>query len=266
MNNNFSNSIIKKEVFEEYKSKEQLKTISLLKSIILGITLINIAIIIFIIMLYHQITLVKQTNVLTSNNMTSKEGINNDKVKSINQKLVSMHTSNEIFNKEFTNIIRTEKEFNTLINWIDEEDGISLYVCYMHHRDSYLPLDICRNEPIQVFLIQTLSNNRFGALLKNYSTDKDELIDKRALLFNLDNQMIFPINDPRRAFNYRNNTYLISFGDDLVIDNDFLNKVSYSKFPSSYGSNKNSLEDLTGGEDYFNIQFLEIYSLIRKYN
>lgn len=258
--------LINKEVFEEYKAKDYLKNIYLYKFFIIVLIIVDIIIVSFIFLLSHEKSIINLTNISVSNQIASKEIVNENKLRIISNNLVTLYSDISIFKKEFTNIIKTEEEMKSLLNWVNkDEDEYNLYVCYMYHPDSYEPLDICQAEKNQFFLIQTTSNNRFGAILQNYNYNEDELYDKGAFLFNLDTKTIFPIKESRIAYNRSNKSKIISFGDDLIIDKNYLNQGSYSNFPSSYGNDEtDTLKALTGGEQHFLVKYLEIFSLKRK--
>ena len=75
------------------------------------------------------------------------------------------------------------------------------------------------------------------------------------------NKKQFHVNNIENSIIFSKET-IISFGEDLVIKNNYLkNNNSYSKFPSSYGNNNDSILDFCG-DSKLEILELEIFNIL----
>ena len=124
-----------------------------------------------------------------------------------------------------------------------------------------------------LILIETFEGNRFGGYTSDnfvpmsvglISTSVDiQKYDNVAFLFNLDTKKIYDINEDKveAALNC-DEYYTLSFGEkDLIIWDYFLTKGGVSNFPDYYGKGAEPLE-LTGGEQSFQINSIEVYQII----
>ena len=124
-----------------------------------------------------------------------------------------------------------------------------------------------------LILIETFEGNRFGGYTSDnfvpmsvglISTSVDiQKYDNVAFLFNWDTKKIYDINEDKveAALNC-DDYYTLSFGEkDLIIWDYFLTKGGVSNFPDYYGAGAQHLE-LTGGEQSFQINSIEVYQVI----
>ena len=96
-------------------------------------------------------------------------------------------------------------------------------------------------------------------------TIASEIQDKEAFLFSLSNEEMYPVLKGKdKCSVQRDNEFPIfgAEGDLWVVDN-FLNKESHSKFPSSCNNEENIelLNKLTQGRQNFLIKEMEVYEV-----
>lgn len=96
----------------------------------------------------------------------------------------------------------------------------------------------------------------------DYNYDVSESTGNYAFLFNLDTMKTFQMKLFCHAYTINYKKQSIVFGnEDLVINYNLIDgEESYSKFPEAYGHKNNTLEDLTGGEEYFKFKRFEVLS------
>jgi len=126
-----------------------------------------------------------------------------------------------------------------------------------------------KNHNHQLILIKTKNGNRFGG----YTSDNFEPIklaeismeadknDPTAFLFNLDAKKIYNVKKDMSAL-YCDENLMANFGgEDLIIFDNFKEKKGFSKFPDHYGDNNSQKGELTGGEQSFEIDELEVFHI-----
>ena len=86
--------------------------------------------------------------------------------------------------------------------------------------------------------------------------------DDSAFLFSLTNKKRYPIKPDANAISYINDDFFIIGDDDLTIHNNFLNEPNKctSKFPRNFGDSSTKQNGLTGGQSYFNVVKMEVFT------
>ena len=265
------NGRIDKKVFEEYQEHEKQKTILLHKILICFFLIINIICIIFIVVFKYESYTLNNANLEMKTKLVSEKEFHQSKDLKVQRRLLNIIAMLDLRNNFLSDIIHTKKEYDMIQQWMKYNETY-MYMCYqsssLDDKAQYYR-DYCLSEN-QLFLIETFDHKRFGGFISRGPTNfiDDMIKDKEAFLFSLDNNKKFPVRDSNRAFSLLIDGFFRFGDDDLVISDNFYNetaKESISKFPSNYGTNEDTLEDLTGGNSrVIKVLQLEIYICIFK--
>ena len=232
---------------------------------------------IFLVSLYFYITISLKTNKsplsLKSLSKTKSQS-NANKVKII--PYVSPNRVEGILDNLFypyhSDIIRSIDEFEFLRDTLGKVE-LRMILNSNIHGDFARDFHERANYKHLLILIETMEGNRFGGYTSDnfvpmsvglISTSVDiQKYDDVAFLFNLDTKKIYDINEDKveAALNC-DEYYTLSFGEkDLIIWDYFLTKGGVSNFPDYYGKGSKPLE-LTGGEQNFQINSVEVYQVL----
>ena len=165
----------------------------------------------------------------------------------------------------YSNIIKSNKEINFLLNSISETSQITLQLLFNSELDgenkekfklSYL------NKNDIIVLIETKKGQRFGGFAheKFQNNEYFTKTDDKAFLFNLDKMKIYKSKgDTHSIWDFEGNSMDFGTGTDLRIYHEFLHQKNYTKqnnkdytYDESYALN---------GEEYFEIKHLELYKV-----
>ena len=259
-------------LFVQYHELQKEKNIALHKIILYFFLITDIILIIFTFSMKIQINSVNQTNNDLNNTISSTKISRENQRKEMYHYFVNLYGKINVQKFYLTEIFQSKEEFSKLINSINyfsPEDNIySVILCYKSDVDGDVPTlfyEKCKYENLLV-VVETMNGKRFGGFTtKGYSYNKGYAQggDKEALLGSLDAKKIFHINKTSKAFRLIKDGFFVFGDDDLVIKPNFRNgQMAYTSFPKSFGDpNKDTLDQLTGGEWEFEIKSIEIFGL-----
>ena len=259
-------------LFVQYHELQKEKNIALHKIILYFFLITDIILIIFTFSMKIQINSVNQTNNDLNNTISSTKISRENQRKEMYHYFVNLYGKINVQKFYLTEIFQSKEEFSKLINSINyfsPEDNIySVILCYKSDVDGDVPTlfyEKCKYENLLV-VVETMNGKRFGGFTtKGYSYNKtyDQVEDKYSFLFSLDENKIFHINKTSKAFRLIKDGFFVFGDDDLVIKPNFRNgQMAYTSFPKSFGDpNKDTLDQLTGGEWEFEIKSIEIFGL-----
>ena len=165
-----------------------------------------------------------------------------------------------------SNIIKNNQELMLLYSNISPlSTNISLQLLYSSEKDGENPekfKNAYLNKNDIIILIQTQKDKRFGGYAheKFQDTEKYEMKDTKAFLFNLDKMKIYQSKGGANAiWNYDGKSMDFGSGTDLRIFHNFLNEKNYT-CPSKNDYNYDENYALNG-ERFFEIKFLELFKV-----
>ena len=259
-----------RKAFDEYQENEKGKTICLFKTFIMFLIITNAVFVFFIFSYKIQISQTKTNNINTSNEIASYQDINNQKESQNYKMLVNLFAVIDTKFNSLTDILRSKEEYNKVMAYANMEDKFSSYICYQGSidGDSYKGYhSYCGLFPDQIILIELTDGTRIGAYISNAQSigpeEDDKVVDdSNAILFNIDTNFSYKINDPHNAFTiYKNGLFKIGDNDLFIADKYFTNDNSFSEFPSQFGSSDIPKYSLTNGQRNFKIRQLEVFTL-----
>lgn len=143
-----------------------------------------------------------------------------------------------------------------------------------YHGDYALDVHSRSNYHHTLVLIETENGNRFGGYTSdNFTpgtfglTSTSIEVSKRdnaAFLFNLDLKKIYNIRKEYVTYALDSDDFFtLCFGDgDLLLRDQFLTKGGTSNFPAYYGDENTKDNELTNGEEEFEIKYFEMYNVL----
>ena len=143
-----------------------------------------------------------------------------------------------------------------------------------YHGDYALDVHSRSNYHHTLVLIETENGNRFGGYTSdNFTpgtfglTSTSIEVSKRdnaAFLFNLDLKKIYNIRKEYVTYALDSDDFFtLCFGDgDLLLRDQFLTKGGTSNFPAYYGDENTKENELTNGEEEFEIKYFEMYNVL----
>jgi hypothetical protein len=258
-----------RKAFDEYQENEKGKTICLFKTFIMFLIITNAFFVFFIISYKIQLSQTKTNNINTSNEIASYQDINIQKESQNYKMLVNLFAVIDTKFNSLTDILRSKEEYNKVMAYANM-DKFSSYICYQGSidGDSYKGYhSYCGLFPDQIILIELTDGTRIGAYISNAQSigpeEDDKVVDDyNAILFNIDTNFSYKINDPHNAFTiYKNGLFKIGDNDLFIADKYFTNDNSFSEFPSQFGSSDIPKYSLTNGQRNFKIRQLEVFTL-----
>jgi cell division protein FtsL len=262
MEKNSKNQKINKEILKEFLEKEKEKNILIHQLVIKFLIVVIIILFIFIIIFKYKIYDIKTYIKILSKSIEDYLIQNEDYINKINKHAVNLFTSTLVNKHLLTTTLKSPSEFNLITEWIGINRGI--YLCYKgtFDGDYYESFnDFCDKNEILIIVIQLKNGKRIGGFKSKNDEKNNTIKDSEAFLFNINNKKQFHVNNIENSIIFSKET-IISFGEDLVIKNDYLkNNNSYSKFPSSYGNNNDSILDFCG-DSKLEILELEIFNIL----
>ena len=169
-----------------------------------------------------------------------------------------------------TDILHSKEEYNKVMAYANMKERFYSYICYQGSidGDSYKGYhSFCGLFPNQIILIELIDGTRIGAYVSKAQTDGSEDEDKvvddsNVILFNIDTNISYKINDPHNAFTiYKNGFFKIGDNDLFIADEYFSNENSFSEFPKQFGSSDTPKYSFTNGQRNFKIKQLEVFTL-----
>ena len=259
-----------KKAFDEYQENEKRKTICLFKVFILFLLITNVVFVFFVISYKIQISQTKTNNINKSNEIALYQDKNNQKESQSYKMLINLFAVINTRYNSLTEILRSKEEYNQVMAYANMKDKFYSYICYQGtiDGDSYEGFhSVCGLFPDQIILIELIDGTRIGAYISNAQTDgvddEDRVVDDpNAILFNIDTNASYKINDPHSAYTiYKDGFFKIGDNDLFIANKYFSNEDSFSEFPSQFGPSNIPKYSLTNGQRNFKIRQLEIFTL-----
>ena len=166
-----------------------------------------------------------------------------------------------------TEIIKNVTQFNELMSLL-QLSSHDMYICYQVSTDGDKGVGYHSNciSPKQIFLFELDNEDIIGGFFSKEPMRSKEgqytMKDNNAFLFSLTNKKRYPIKPDVNAITYINDDFFIIGDDDLAIHNNFLNEPNKctSKFPRNFGDSNTQQNELTGGQNYFNVVKMEVFT------
>lgn len=249
----------------KYNIKENKRSLKYLAFILFAS---NTILFIFTIAFNLTISSIKNTNNAVNIQLKKIRMFHLIKQRKINYMLVNLYNKKERTGSMLTNILKSKEEYNKIMTLLPLKILPNVYFCYqassMNDNQKYFK-DHCLTYR-SLILMRTQNGRRFGAYIgkRKHLYHFDEFVDDQSsFLFNIDNNKMFQVQNSQQAYIIYKEGYFMFGNEDLVIKPNFLNESTcLSKFPSNYGNNSNSYEDLTGEKFNFQLSEFEVFNLL----
>lgn len=188
-----------------------------------------------------------------------------DKIKQFQERIKEKDSE---FGKIKSRIIRTPSELDYFYDLTFGYSEYPLIYRATSDGDNYINFQkkVKGKSPI-IVLIRTINGNIFGGYTEQKLDNEADISfksDLSAFVFNLKEKKKYPIREESsyKAVELNKNKFILKFGEDLVINDNFLTTKSTSNFPSDYQCKDCLNHQLTGGEKEFMIAEVEVYHLV----
>ena len=162
--------------------------------------------------------------------------------------------------KHPSQIIKNQKQYRLLNEWIYPSDPLTYGLLYRASRDGLIAENfhrLCDDKKVynSLVLIESTTNEIFGGYTYGNWKLNGFKADKGAFIFNLTKEKKYKVTEPEKAV-YSGDHLLVGFGNGDLIVNE---KIGMSYYPVSY---EGSVElELTNGKEQFQIKEMEVFNL-----
>lgn len=162
---------------------------------------------------------------------------------------------------------KNPNEYDLICKWISSTYPVKLELVYSGKKLGFCSEDFhiyFDNIVPTIALIRTKKGNRFGGFTSQIWKGENEFkYDPTAFVFNLDTQTKYKIQPGQEKFaTFCKGIYTVAFGNgDLVIGDQTKGYESLCKFPISYGNPNDAKYALTGGNQKFVLEEVEVYQV-----
>ena len=197
-----------------------------------------------------------------------QQQLEQEKLKQQQQQLQQQQRPKEI-QQIITNgkVWKNPNEYDLICKWISTSYPVRLELVYSGKKLGFCSEDFhiyFDNIVPTIALIRTKKGNRFGGYTSQIWKGENEFkYDPTAFVFNLDTQTKYKIQPGQEKFaTFCKGIYTVAFGNgDLVIGDQTKGYESLCKFPISYGSPNDAKYALTGGNQKFVLEEVEVYQV-----